>query len=119
MFTTPTFTFKADTFTAPVEKLVSLNLEVFKKTVDVQTETVNSLFELTDTRLKAMAKIKDAEDLKTFVKEQNELAQESFTKAISNTRSAVTEVEAYNNEVMNIVNESIETAKAATVQKAA
>jgi|GEM_PF-3044985 len=112
-------TFTAETFTAPVEKLVSLNLAVFKKAVDTQTQAMNSLVELTDTRLKAMAQIKDAEGLNVFVKEQNELAKSSFTKALNDSKEAVSEVKAYNEEVAKIVTDSIEANTKATVKKAA
>jgi len=101
-------TFTAETFTAPVEKLVSLNLSVFKKTVDAQTKSMNSLVELTDSRLKAMAGIKDAEGFKTFVTEQNEIAKDSFAKALNESKDAAAEVKAYNDEVMKIVTDSVE-----------
>ena len=100
-------TFTTESFSAPVEKLVALNLSIFNKTVEAQTQAVKSLVELTDTRVKAMTAIKTTEGLTTFVKEQNELAKSTFTKAVTDSKDAAEQVKAYNEEVAQIISESV------------
>lgn len=109
-------------FSAPIEKLVALNVSKFEAAVEAQTAAAKELVELTNARVKALSEIKNVEGYTSFLKEQSELAQSSIAKAISDSKSSVEEAKAYGEEVKKIIEEGLKVSTAAVkkaVKKAA
>lgn len=96
-------------FTAPMEKLISLNVSKFETAVEKQTAAAKELVELTEARTKAMAEIRDYDGMTKFLNDQNKLVQSSIAKAIEDSKNAIEEAKAYGEEVKKIFTESFET----------
>ncbi len=112
----PTVDFSA--FTAPMQKLVELNVAKFESAVAAQQDAAKALVELTETRAKAAAEIKDVDGFVSFFKEQAELAQENATKLAEDSKTAVQEAQAYGEEVQKILTESTDAVKDAIAKVA-
>ena len=111
-----------DIFLTPVKKMVEFNKIQFEKAINAQQVAVKEYVALTEARIKAAAAIKDAEGFAAFVKEQVELAQNGFEKAITDSKEFVEGVKTYNEEVIKLVQEGnavITKEVKATVKKAA
>ncbi|MFT6624558.1 MAG: phasin family protein [Cycloclasticus sp.] len=94
-----------DAFLAPAKKMAEFNKVQIEKAIETQQAAVKEYVALTEARIKAATAIKDAEGFTTFVKEQVELAQNGFEKAVSDSKVLVEGVKAYNEEVIKLVQE--------------
>ncbi len=100
-------------FSAPIEKLVALNVSKFEAAVEAQTAAAQELVALTESRTKALSEVKDFDGYANFLKAQGELAQSSMTKTINDSKVAVEEAKAYSEEVQKIMTESLDVASKA------
>ncbi len=97
-----------DAFLAPAKKMAEFNKFQIEKAIETQRAAVKEYEEyvaLTEARIKAATAIKDAEGFTTFVKEQVELAQNGFEKAVADSKVLVEGVKTYNEEVIKLVQE--------------
>ena len=90
----------------PVQKLVELNKAQVEKAVAAQQEAAKNYVELTEARIKAASGIKDQEALTAFVKEQVELAQNSYEKFVADSKDLFADAKAYSEEVLKLVQEA-------------
>ncbi|MDX2426087.1 MAG: phasin family protein [Cycloclasticus sp.] len=93
-------------FADPIKKLIELNKSHFEKLAAAQQEAAKNYMQLTETRIKAASSIKDPESLQTYVKEQVELAQSGYEKAVTDSKSLFEDTKTFNEQVLNIVKES-------------
>jgi len=91
---------------APAKKLAELNKAQIEKAIAVQQAVTKEYVALAEARIKAATGIKDAAGLNTFVKEQVELAQSGFEKAVADSKTMVDDAKSYNEEVIKLVQES-------------
>jgi len=101
---------------APAQKLAELNKATVEKLAAAQKTAVEEAVALTEARVKAAAQIKDVEGLQAFVKEQIELAQNGYEKAVAEARVLIEDIQAYNAEVVKLIQEG-NTTLAQEVQK--
>jgi len=105
-------------FSAPIEKLVALNVSKFEAAVEAQTAAAQELIALAEARTKALAEVKDFDGFSSFLKAQSELAQENVKKSIEDSKTALEEAKAYGEEVQKIMTESLEVATKAAKKAA-
>jgi len=96
-------------FAAPVRQLTELNVARFEAAVKVQNVAVKELVELTESRVKAAAEIKDFDGLVSFVKDQTELAKSRTEKLIDDSKVAVEDAKSYGEDVQKILSEGLKT----------
>ena len=101
---------------APAKKLAELNKAALEKLVATQQAALQDAVALTEARVKAATAIKDVDGLTAFVKEQIELAQSGYEKAVADSRVLIEELQAYNAEVVKLIQEG-NTTLAEEVQK--
>ncbi|MEW5008101.1 MAG: phasin family protein [Cycloclasticus sp.] len=90
---------------APAKKLAELNKLQIEKAMAVQQEATKEYVALAESRIKAATAIKDVAGLNIFVKEQVELAQSGFEKAVADGKTLVEDAKSYNEEVIKLVQE--------------
>ncbi len=95
-------------FTAPFEKMMSLNVAKFEEAIEKQTAVAKELAELTEARTKAFTEIKDPEGLTAFMKDQSALAKDYLSKSVSDSKAAVEEAKSYGEELKKIYTDYME-----------
>jgi len=90
---------------APAKKLAELNKVQIEKAIAAQQAATKEYVALAEARIKAASAIKDAAGLNSFVKEQVELAQSGFEKAVADGKALVDDAKSYNEEVIKLVQE--------------
>ena len=95
--------------TAPVEKLVEMNVNQVKKMVEAQQKSTQDYMELAKSRMEAATNIKDPSTLSAFFKEQMDLSQANYEKMIADSQNLLEEVQGYGEEVRRLLSESSET----------
>lgn len=89
-------------FTAPIEKMMSLNVAKFEAAVEKQTAAAKELAELAEARTKAFTEIKDFDGFSAFMKDQSTLAKDYMSKAVTESKETMDEAKAYGEEVKKI-----------------
>ena len=95
-------------FTAPIQKIVDLNVATISKAVEEQQAAAKSLISLSKERSNIALGIKDVEGLVAFSKEQAEIVKASTTELTEKSQSSAKSAEAYFKAVQAIVTESAE-----------
>ena len=93
-------------FTAPVQKIVDLNIATISKAVEEQQAATMSLISASKERASIAFGIKDVEGLVAFSKEQAEIAKASADDLAEKSQASAKNAEAYFKAVQVIVTES-------------
>ncbi|ORU93648.1 MAG: hypothetical protein A6F70_06175 [Cycloclasticus sp. symbiont of Bathymodiolus heckerae] len=95
-----------DGFTQPVSKLVELNTQHFDTLMEAQKKAADDYRALVQQRMQTASEIKDPVALASFVTDQMALAQSSYEKMVTNSRSMFESMTGYNAEVIQLFQES-------------
>lgn len=98
-------------FTQPVSELVELNTQHYNTLMAAQQKAADDYKNLIQQRMETAAEIKDPVALARFVTDQMALAQSSYEKMVSNSRSLFESMSGYNAEVINLFQQSTEQLK--------
>lgn len=93
-------------FTQPITKLVELNTQHFDTLMEAQKKAAEDYRALVKQRMQTASEIKDPVALASFVTDQMALAQSSYEKMVSNSRSMFEAMTGYNAEVIQLFQES-------------
>ena len=93
-------------FTQPISKLVELNTQHFDTLMKAQKKAAEDYRALVKQRMQPASEIKDPVALASFVTDQMALAQSSYEKMVSNSRSMFEAMTGYNAEVIQLFQES-------------
>jgi len=93
-------------FTQPISKLVELNTQHFDTLMEAQKKAADDYRALVQQRMQTASDIKDPVALASFVTDQMALAQSSYEKMVSNSRSMFESMTGYNAEVIQLFQES-------------
>ncbi|MGB0239131.1 MAG: phasin family protein [Cycloclasticus sp.] len=93
-------------FTQPITKLVELNTQHFDTLMEAQKKAAEDYRTLVKQRMQTASEIKDPVALASFVTDQMALAQSSYEKMVSNSRSMFEAMTGYNAEVIQLFQES-------------
>ena len=93
-------------FTQPISKLVELNTQHFDTLMEAQKKAAEDYRALVKQRMQTASEIKDPVALASFVTDQMALAQSSYEKMVSNSRSMFEAMTGYNAEVIQLFQES-------------
>ncbi|PCI20699.1 MAG: hypothetical protein COB62_04295 [Piscirickettsiaceae bacterium] len=93
-------------FTQPISQLVELNTQHFDTLMAAQKKAAEDYRKLVQKRMEVASEIEDPAALARFITDQMALAQSSYEKMVSNSRSMFESMTGYNADVIQLFQES-------------